>query len=156
MRKANIIGALIFLAISIYVIAVTFTFKQFKNVAVGPEFFPRYLASGLMICSIVLIYQSVVSKDTRSAPTISLRDKGMQRVLVGLTIIVFYLALWKTLGFLIVTPLALFAFMYLLQVKNYKIMAIIAVFSGTGIFLAFKMILGIEMPLGVLSNIINF
>lgn len=156
MRKANIIGALIFLAISIYVIAVTFTFKQFKNVAVGPEFFPRYLASGLMICSIVLIYQSLMSKDKSPAPTISLRDKGMQRVLAGIIIIVLYLALWKTLGFLIVTPLALFAFMYLLQLKNYKIMTAIAIFSGTGIFLAFKIILGIEMPLGILSSIINF
>jgi putative tricarboxylic transport membrane protein len=155
-RKANFVAALLFLALTLYVVAVTFTFKKFKNVPIGPEFFPRWLALGLGICALVLLYQSVKHYDKREAPTLSLRDKGMQRLLIGVAVVIAYVFLWKSLGFLVMTPLLLFALMFLLEVRDYKVMILISLLTSVGIFLAFKLILGIEMPLGFLSGVMDF
>jgi len=155
MRKANIISALIFMCLSVYVVATALTFKKFKNVPVGPEFFPKYLGIGLFICSGVLLVQSIYSKDESKASTISPMDKGIQRVLLGLLIMVAYLYLWPALGFLVVTPILLFLMMYLLQIRNYKLMFAIAIGVSLVIFLVFKLLLGIEMPLGILVGKIN-
>ncbi|MGF6907388.1 tripartite tricarboxylate transporter TctB family protein [Fusobacterium sp. PH5-44] len=155
MKKANIISGLIFMCISIYVIVVTFTFKKFKNVPVGPEFFPRYLGIGLLICSVIIIFQGIVDESKAKAPTISPFDKGIQRVIISLAIMVFYVILWPILGFLIVTPLLLFFLMCLLKIKNYAVMIAISVIASVMIFSIFKYLLGIEMPLGILQGIIK-
>jgi putative tricarboxylic transport membrane protein len=155
-RKANFVAALLFLALTFYVVAVTFTFKKFKNVPIGPEFFPRWLALGLGICALVLMYQSWKRYDKRDGPTLSLRDKGMQRLLVGVALVIAYVYLWKSLGFLVMTPVLLFALMWLLQARDYKVTIPISILTAVGIFLAFKLILGIEMPLGFLDGVLNF
>lgn len=145
------VAAIIGILISVYAIAVTFTFKQFKNVPVGPEFFPRWLAIGLLVCSCVLLGQSVVSVSTEKAPTLSLRDPGMQRLLIALGGLVVYTLLWEVVGFLILTPLFVFGLMYLLRMRRYAMMAVMALCIGVGIFFLFKLLLGIEMPLGLLA-----
>jgi len=155
MKKANIVCALVFMCISVYVVAVTFTFRKFRNVPIGPEFFPKYLGVGLFICSGVLLIQSIKSDDKSESPTINPLNKGIQRTLIGLIIMVLYVLLWPILGFLVVTPLLLFSMMYLLQIRDYKIMLIIAIGVSLGIFLIFKLLLGIEMPLGILTGKIN-
>lgn len=158
MKKANIISAVIGMIVSGSAFAYTFTFKKFKNVAVGPEFFPRALAVLLFVCCFVLLVQNLIPllkniPDTKKAPTLSLKDKGMQKALIGLLIITAFAVLWNFLGFLIVTPLAVFAMILLLGKKTYVLNAVVAVGITVLIFLAFKFLLGITMPLGFLENL---
>lgn len=153
MKKANTIAAVIGILISVYALAVTFTFKQFKNVPVGPEFFPRYLSIGLLICSCVLLGQSIFSTSTEEAPTLSLKDSGMQRLLIAVVGLIVFTALWELVGFIILTPVFLFGLMYLLQMRKYRFMALMSVSLGVGIFFLFKILLGIEMPLGILAGL---
>jgi putative tricarboxylic transport membrane protein len=133
----------------------TLFFKELQNVPVGPEFFPRYLASGLFICSLVLLIQQMKAglKD-RPAPTISLKDKGMQRLLAGAAIIVVYALLWEVLGFIIATPLALFALMFLLGLRRYPAMIIFSFGAMLVVFGAFRFFLSIDMPLGILYGLL--
>lgn len=162
MRKANIISAIVGLLISGTAFAYTFTFKKFKNVPVGPEFFPRALAAALFICCLILLITNIVAcrapaaskeKQEEKAPTLSLRDKDMQRAAIALLGIVVYALLWNILGFLIATPLALFGMIWLLGKRNYLMMALISVGATAVIFLVFKLLLGIEMPLGFLEGL---
>ena len=152
MRKANIIAGGIGMLISALAFVKTFTFKQFKNVPVGPEFFPRALAVGLFICCLALVIQNILDRtNTEKAPTLSPLSKDIRRMLIGLAIILVTAYLWSILGFLIVTPFTIFGLMLLLGKRNWIRMIIISVAVTFVVFLAFRFLLGIEMPMGLFS-----
>ena len=155
MKKANIVCAVTGMIFSSVAFIMTLSFKQFQNVPIGPEFFPRYLAVGLFFCSLVLLYQQLwVGAKDRPAPTISLKDKGIQRLLVGLVIVIIYALLWEVLGFIIMTPCVLFGLMLLLGLRRYPVMVVFALVATCVIFGAFRFFLNIDMPLGVLDGIL--
>ncbi len=155
MKKANIISAVIGMIVSAAAFGYTFTFKQFKNVPVGPEFFPRVLAIALFIFCVLLLLTNLKTSETnnKSAPTMSLKNRGMQKALAGLAIVVVYALLWEVLGFLIITPIAIFLMTLLLGKKSYIKMIVIAVGATAIVFLAFKYLLGIQMPLGFMEEL---
>ena len=156
MKKANIIAGIIGMAFSAFAFYQTLSFRQFLNVPIGPEFFPRRLAAGLFICSGVLVLQSIFkkSKKDKPAPTISPLDKGMQRLFVGIAIIVVYALCWEPVGFIIVTPLAMFGMMFLLGFRKYFFMALFSLAATAVVFCVFSFILNITMPLGLLQDLL--
>ena len=155
MKKANIISAVIGMIVSAAAFGYTFTFKQFKNVPVGPEFFPRVLAIALFIFCVLLLLTNLKTSEAnkKSAPTMSLKNRGMQKALAGLAIVVVYALLWEVLGFLIITPIAIFLMTLLLGKRSYIKMIVIAVGATVIVFLAFKYLLGIQMPLGFMEEL---
>ena len=155
MKKANIISAVIGMIVSAAAFGYTFTFKQFKNVPVGPEFFPRVLAIALFIFCVLLLLTNLKTSESnkKSAPTMSLKNRGMQKALAGLAIVVAYALLWEVLGFLIITPIAIFLMTLLLGKRSYIKMIVIAVGATAIVFLAFKYLLGIQMPLGFMEEL---
>jgi putative tricarboxylic transport membrane protein len=154
-KKANIIAAIIGMAFSSTVFIITLGFKKFKNVPIGPEFFPRWLAIGLFVCSAVLLIQAIKIKPAgdRPAPTLSLFDRGMLRLLAGAAIIVVYAISWNFLGFIISTPLVLFGLMFLLGLRRYPVMIIFSLSATVVIFCAFRYLLGIDMAMGFLYGV---
>lgn len=154
MRIANIVAAIIGMLFSSAAFIKTLTFKKFKNVPVGPEFFPQILAIGLFICCLILLIANILNKNDKSkAPTLSPLNKDMQKCLLALAAIIIYALLWNVTGFLIATPLALFAMMLILGQRNFLTMAIVSVVATAVIFCAFKFLLQIEMPMGFLENV---
>jgi putative tricarboxylic transport membrane protein len=155
-KKANIIAAIIGMGFSSAVYIATLGFRKFRNVPIGPEFFPRWLAIALFICSAALLIQAIRVKPAgdRPAPTLGFFDKGIQRLLIGVGIIVVYAVSWNFLGFVIATPLGLFAFMFLLGLRRYRVMVAFSLGAMIVIFCAFRYLLGIDMPLGVLYGLI--
>ena len=156
MKKANLIAAVIGMGFSATMFIITLGFKKFKNVPVGPEFFPRWLSIGLFVCSAVLLVQALKAAPAgnKASPTLSLRDPGIRRLLVGAAIIVVYAACWNLMGFLLATPLALFALMFLLGLRSYWVMAILSLSAMVVIFCAFRYLLGIDMPMGFLDGVL--
>ncbi|MCL1818751.1 MAG: tripartite tricarboxylate transporter TctB family protein [Spirochaetaceae bacterium] len=154
MRKANIVCACAGMLFSVIAFVMTLSFRQFQNVPVGPEFFPRYLAAGLFICCLVLFLQQFRYRDARPAPVISPRDKGIQRLLKGGAIVLVYALLWEVLGFIIVTPLAVFALMFLLGMRKYPVMIIFSLAAMLVVFSAFRFLLGVDMPLGFFDGLL--
>jgi len=155
-KKANIACGLVGMAFSAYAFIQTLGFRKFPLVPIGPEFFPRYMAGGLFICSAVLIIQALLSKPkkTEKSPTISPFDKGMQRLFVGIAIIIVYAMLWEPLGFLIASPLAMMAIMLLCGYRRYSMMVIFSLGTTLVIFGAFRIFLNINMPLGILHGLL--
>ncbi len=155
MKKANIISAIIGMLFSLATFGYTFTFKKFKNVPVGPEFFPRALAVALFICCLILLLTNIFGNknDNSPCPTINPLNKNIQKALLGLLVIVVYALTWETVSFVIATPFAIFIMILILGRRNYKTMAIISVVATIIIFIAFKFLLGIEMPMGFFDEI---
>ena len=156
MRKANFFSGLVGMIFSATAFTMTFGFKQFKNVPVGPEFFPRYLAGALFLCSTILLVQAIRAnpKKDKGAPTISPLDKGMQRLFAGIGIIIVYALCWEPVGFIIMTPLAMTAIMLLLGYRKKLTMIIFALATTVVVFGAFKIFLNVDMPLGILDMIL--
>lgn len=154
MRFANITAAFIGMIFSAAAFIKTLFFKQFLNVPVGPEFFPRALSVGLFVCCLILFIQNFLNKnDTSEAPTISPKSKDIQRLLIGIGIVLVSAFLWTLIGFIPTTILSLFALSFLLGKRNWIFMAIYSVVLTIIIFCAFKFMLGIEMPMGFFGNI---
>ncbi|MDR2450535.1 MAG: tripartite tricarboxylate transporter TctB family protein [Candidatus Accumulibacter sp.] len=151
MKKANIVCALVGMIFSAGVFIATLGFRQFRNVPVGPEFFPRWLSAGLFICCLALLVVSLGTKSDQAAPSISPFDKGIQRLLIGLAIAIAYAACWEPVGFIVITPVAVFALMFLLGKREYRSMLLMAAGSTAVIFCAFRFLLGIDMPMGLFS-----
>ena len=156
MRKANLVGAVTGMVFSAAAFIKTLSFKQFKNVPVGPEFFPRYLAAGLFVCSAILFVQAMLAnpKKDKKAPTISPLDRGMQRLFAGIAIIVVYALCWEVLGFVIATPLAMAGMMLLLGYRRYPLMALFSLGTTIVVFGAFRFFLNVDMPLGILEGLL--
>ena len=83
----------------------------------------------------------------------NLKNRGMQKALAGLAIVVIYALLWEVLGFLIITPIAIFLMTLLLGKREYIKMTVIAIGASAIVFIAFKYLLGIQMPLGFMEEL---
>lgn len=153
MKKANIISAIIGMAFSLICFLDTFTFKQFKNVPVGPEAFPRALAVGLFLCCLALLVTNLKTTEANKAPapTLSLKDAWIRNALLALVVITVYALLWEPVGFLIVTPFALFALIYLMGKRQWRLMIIVSVAAPIVVWALFRYLLGITLPMGVLE-----
>ncbi len=151
LQVSNILCAFFGIAIGVTAIWITMGFKQFTNVPVGPEVFPRIMSIALILCSVALLIQNLIKKDTGQAPPLSLRNRGIQRMLIiaGITL-VFYLLL-DIVGYLILAPLLLFASMFVMDYRNYKMMVLISLLVSLAVFLLFRMVLVIDLPSGLLS-----
>jgi putative tricarboxylic transport membrane protein len=153
-KKANIAAAIAGMGVSAAAFIITLGFKQFKNVPVGPEFFPRWMAVGLFVCSLALLLRSVKAQSGGGpSPTLSLFDRGMQRLFIGAAIIVVYGISWNFMGFIIATPLGLFALMALLGLRSFRQMIVFSLSATVVIFCAFRYLLGINMPMGFLEGL---
>lgn len=156
MKKANMVCAFAGMIFSAIAFLMTLGFRQFKNVPIGPEFFPRYLATGLFICCAVLLVQTLRAgpRTEKSTPAAGLWNRGILRLLAGIAIIVVYALLWEAVGFIIVTPFALFGLMVLLGLRRYPVMIMFSFGAMLVVFGAFRFFLGIDMPLGILYGIL--
>jgi len=152
-KSANIICGLFMMAFSAYAFIVTFSFRQFTSVPIGPEFFPRLLAAGLFICSFALFLQGIMvnAKRYKKAPTISPFDKNMRRLFIGVVIILAYVLSWRPIGFLITTPLTIVGLMYLLGFRKYFLMILISLGATAVVYGSFSTFLNVLLPLGLMG-----
>ena len=154
MNKGNKVCAIIGMLFSAAAFIKTLSFKQFLNVPVGPEFFPRFLTIGLFICSFVLFLQQFKSRDKRPNPVPGLRDIGVQRLIKGGLLILAYAFLWEPVGFIIITPIATFVYMIILGQRKYLSMTIFSIAATAVVFFVFRFFLNVEMPLGLLYGLL--
>lgn len=156
MKKANLVSAIIGMAFSLICLLDTFTFKKFKNVPVGPEVFPRALAVALFVCCLALLLTNLHTTEENKdpAPTLSLKDMYMRHALLATFIMVVYAMLWELVGFLIVSPFALFALIYLMGKRNWGKMAVVSVIVPIVAWGVFRYLLGITLPMGFLEFLV--
>jgi len=148
LKKGNIIFGFIGIALSIYIFWNTSYFPSDNIMNVGPSFFPRILASGLLIFSFILIIQNIFSKNSTQEVRFNIKDKGVQRVAISLIITVIYGFVMNYFGFIITTILYLVSLMFLLKLRSWIRMLIVSTGVSLTIFTIFKTFLNISLPTG--------
>ena len=116
----------------------------------GPAYWPRFLLGCLMvlgafvsICTIVRI-----SREKAWDESLMTLDPGKVRFFVAIALIVFYLILLKILGFIIMTPLFMIAFMVLLGEKSRGWMIGISLGMTASIVVLFTKAMYVPLPRG--------
>ena len=157
-RKRDLFIGIGFLFFSIGVWIASFSIKRLVVSRIGSAFVPQLAASLLGILSIILIAQSVASK-SKAVPSASQKVKpeasaeSRKRVLLTFLLILLYLALLESVGFLITTAFYLFFQILVLSRKkpNLPLYGLIAVFTSLIVYYLFVKVFILFLPAGILG-----
>lgn len=150
MKRANIIFGIIAIIIAGFVFNQLASFPDAQPDEVGADFFPRLLAIGLGLSGIVLIINTLVSKNPETDEGPSFNLKSLLRAFISLIAVLVYCLSLDLFGFIASSILFLTFMMFLLQERNIiKIMTISAVITAS-VFVIFSEFLLIDLPLGTL------
>ena len=147
MKRVNILFGLIGIALCAYVFVVTASFPEDNIMKIGPGYFPRVLAAGLGIFSLILMIQNFLGKNNETVETpFSLKDPGVQRSIIALGATVLYGIIMGYLGFLITTIFYLVFMMYLMKMRKWLLMTGVATAVTLVVYTVFSVLLKIALP----------
>lgn len=149
------LAALIFLAVVVVYGGAGFTLTaSLQGDIVGPAFFPRILTVlGLMLGVVLFVRGGRADAGKASAAgTDHDRDSDVT-ALVPAALLVGYALLFQPLGFLLATPLFLFATFRYFGQKGWLVTAACALAITTVTFGLFRYLLDLRLPLGPLAGL---
>lgn len=119
--------------------------------SIGPGYFPKILATALLIVSGILIINAIMDNSRKTEESFDIKDPGIQRSGIALLVTVLYCLVLNYIGFIISSIVYLTFLMYLLKKRNYIKMTTISVCITLGIYFIFKTVLNITLPSGFLG-----
>jgi putative tricarboxylic transport membrane protein len=158
MGKSDYIGAGAFIALGVFIWAVSFQFPVLPGGHPGPSLFPRILGSLFIFFSLIVILEGRRKSKTPPAPPAEV-DEGGNVTLIGkenyfnavlvIILIAAFIAFAKYLGFIITGGAVLFILMWKLHVKPLQGLIISAVVMCI-IYSVFSKGLRVPLPHGFL------
>lgn len=157
MGKNDYIGAGAFIALGVFIWAVSFQFPVLPGGHPGPSLFPRILATLFIFFSLIVILQG--RRKSKTPPPPAEDDKGGNVKLIGeknyfnavlvIILIAAFIVLAERLGFIITGGAVLFILMWKLHVKPLKSLIISAAVMCM-IYSVFSKGLRVPLPHGFL------
>ena len=160
MAFANLIGALFFLILGVWALVQTFSFGEIKNTYVQAAVFPQIMIVGMLVFSAVLLVQSIVklltmkAGDPLAAPAQSInfiKNKGVLAALCVIVLCVVFVALFKTLGYVLCASVVSFVVMFMIGKRNWVQMILISVLVPLCMWFVFYKVLTVNVPMGPLK-----
>lgn len=160
MAFANLIGAVLFLALGIWAWFQMENLQTVRDTYAQPSVFPQVMATGLIIFSAILLVQSIINlvrmkpdtPNVEKAPSINvIKDKGVQAALVVILLCVLFVALMKPLGYILTGALVCIIIMFLIGKRKPVQMILVSVLVPLGMWLIFYKVLTVRIPLGPLT-----
>lgn len=157
---ANLVASVILLVFEIWAYVQTLGFKVVKKAAVQPATFPQVMCIGMMVFTIILLVQSLISlkkmdpDDPNIQPAASinvLKNKGVQAGLFVIVLCVLYVALFKTLGYVLVSAIVAAIIMWLIGKRDVRQILLVSVLVPLAMWLVFYKLLTVNIPMGILE-----
>lgn len=161
---ANLVSSILLLVFEIWVYVQTLGFKIVKNAVVQPASFPQFMCASMAFFTVVLLIQSLISlkkmnpddPNVQPAASISvLRNKGVQAGLFVIVLCVFYVVLFKTLGYVLASAIVAAIIMWLIGKRDVKQILLVSVLVPLLMWLVFYKLLTVNIPMGVLTPLKN-
>jgi putative tricarboxylic transport membrane protein len=149
MKKNDIVFGSIFIALGIFIFTQTFFYPSLEKGHPGPGLFPNLLAILFIIFGGVLIYKArkpLKLEDTK--PEIPSGPKKVSNAFFVLGIIIVFVAIFNSIGFLIASTVLTFLLMKKLGATLFR-SAIASVVITLFINLMFSKILRVPLPPGI-------
>lgn len=154
MKLADLVSGTIGILIGLYVLIKCQSYPEDFVMKIGPAFFPEILAGGLILFSVLLVAQALLGKSNGDAEKIGIRQKGVQRVLIALAVMVIYCAILKPVGFIIATVPFIMIFMFLLGNRKKLQYVWVPAAITLAVYLVFEKLLVLSLPAGLLRSIL--
>ena len=149
MKKTSNFISIAFILLCIYVFFTARTFPTGTHGALGPGFFPMVLAVLGIFLSILQIVTSRKESDEEQAG-LKLFSKENARIWIALGTTILYFIIMQYVGFLISTPIYLFALLTLFKVKSWPIRILVPLVTTGVLHVVFTMLLYVQLPSGKL------
>lgn len=152
-----IVGA-IFIVIAGLMIQQSFSFPGFPGQDYGPNLFPRIIAGGMILCSLVLIIRGLQAHGAGFGPWLTLdawtsSPKHVASFALMLAAMVFYVFTSEFLGFIITAFIIQLTLFLWFAVKPWKALLIAAI-STMCVQYFFVSLMRVPLPRGLLDSIL--
>jgi putative tricarboxylic transport membrane protein len=156
-RANDALSGLVIIILSLAVIALTLSFPDFHGQKYGPALFPRILTTGLILCSIALIWNGITSRKA-GTPWIEIapwvRDPWrLTSFFLVLALLLLYILVAETVGFIPIAFLFLLTLFFWLGVRILP-SVVIALVATLTIHWFFATMLRVPLPRGWLNTIL--
>ena len=161
---ANLVASVILLVLEIWAYTQTLGFKIVKKAAVQPATFPKIMAIGMMIFTVVLMIQCIFKlmkmdpDDPMMEPAASInifKNKGVQAGLFVIVLCIAYALLFEVLGYVLVSTLIAAIIMWLIGKRDVKQIVLVSVLVPLLMWFVFYKLLTVNIPMGVLEFLKN-
>lgn len=161
---ANLVASIILLVFEIWAYVQTLGFKVVKNAAVQPASFPQIMCIGMMIFTVILLIQSLLTlkkmdeDDPNTLPAASfnvLKNKGIQAALFVIVLCIVYAALFDVLGYVLISAIVAAIIMWLIGKRDVKQIVLISILVPLLMWFVFYKLLTVNIPMGVLQPLKN-
>lgn len=157
---ANLVASVILLVFEIWAYVQTLGFKVVKKAAVQPATFPQVMCIGMMVFTVILLVQSLISlkkmdpDDLNIQPAASinvLKNRGVQAGLFVIVLCILYVAFFKTLGYVLASAIIAAIIMWLIGKRDVKQILLVSVLVPLAMWLVFYKLLTVNIPMGILE-----
>lgn len=153
MRKGNIIAGIVCAAVALYVIVTCLGYPRaaaYGTGVPGPGLWPGIIAALLLICSVGLIIGTLMMKK-EDLPELPMWTPGTKRVYISMVILLVYMLVLSTVGFIIPSVIMLFAFCQWFHRGAIWKNAVISIAVILVIYFVFKNFLNVPIDFGIFS-----
>lgn len=132
----------------LYIWAGAFLISALTIKDASSRMFPVFISIAAIILASLLLIKTYRAK---GKSTEYMEFGGSREAMVFALILLAYIGLAAVVGFYFSTPVYLYVSMYLLGQRNHKLMAIVTLSIPLGIYLFFDLLLGMQIPMGMLG-----
>ena len=143
MKTGNYIAALILYILALSVWFLTRSFPVEMGNIPGPAFFPRAIAGVLVVLITLMLLDN---RRAKNEPLFDFDSPGFRRAMMMLVLTTVYVLAVGYIGFLILTPICLFAMMWLMERGFFLVKAFAALVSTGALYLVFEVLLVVPLP----------
>ena len=148
MKTADRIVPFLLLGLGIFVLWQASKITFFSDELLGPAFFPQFLAGFIIFLGLLLFLRTFLVSEF---PRVEIEIQGIVKIAVIILLSIIYLLTIETVGFLMTTPILLFALMMILTRGNLISKVIFSVMFPIAAWFVFKTFLKIPLPRGLLQ-----
>jgi putative tricarboxylic transport membrane protein len=151
--RHDLVAGLLAAALGAAVVLHVRTFPELPDGQPGPALFPSIVGALLVVFGLGLVVRAIRARGREAAvdPGAGATGQGRLRALAVVGVVVAYLLLAETLGFLVTMGVLLFLLMWLLGAR--PLVAVLGAAVTTGvILLLFQQVLLVPLPTGLLGG----
>lgn len=150
--KTDIIAAICLLLLSFFVLWISRSFPSSKT-GIGVSAFPKLLAGLLIIFSIVIIVQAIKNSSfSKKEPIFEGFKKGHVLIIAVIIILIIYIQMLETLGFILSSFLLLITLMFIFGERRKIILLVVPLLFSVVLYLVFSKMAMVFLPEGIIEN----
>lgn len=151
MRRISQSTAIIFLALSAYIVWYSLTLEYYTSLGPGPGFFPLWLGVAMGILSIVWFFQVILEPRQSKNDIFLPKRSGIIRILSIIAALIIIAYLMDIFGFQLMMFLFLLFLLIILGRQPIWLTLIVSILGSFGVFHLFREYLDVSLPVATVS-----